>query len=162
MSNINTINVRLLNNSGGGFAQQHSVSAGTSMQTFFNTYVGGDSANYRITLNGEPASAETQIVPRSGMDFAQVTITPLKIEGAVDGTVNVRLLNNSGGGFAQQHSVSVGTTMQTFFNTYVGGDSANYRITLNGEPASAETSIVARPGLDFAQVTITPLKIEGA
>ena len=51
-----TIRIKLLNNQGAGFAEMHTVSAGTSVGDFFTDKVGGDSERYKITMNGEPVT----------------------------------------------------------------------------------------------------------
>ena len=83
MSEINgTVQVKLLNNQGGGFAELHTVSAGTTVIDFFTSKVGGDADRYKLSLNGEPATAQDVITPACGAEFARVVITPMKIEGA--------------------------------------------------------------------------------
>tara|TARA_Y100000114_G_C11723464_1_gene309700 strand:- start:868 stop:1113 length:246 start_codon:yes stop_codon:yes gene_type:complete len=77
-----TIRIKLLNNQGAGFAEMHTVSAGTSVGDFFTDKVGGDSERYKITMNGEPVTFQDPIAAAEGLDFARIVITPMKIEGA--------------------------------------------------------------------------------
>ena len=73
--------------------------------------------------------------------------------------LNVRFLNNDGGGFAKVLSLDEGTTVQQVFEREMGESSKpeNYIITVNRQPVAADTVLV-----NDDQVRCTPTKIEGA
>jgi len=77
-----TIRIKLLNNQGAGFAEMHTVSAGTTVGDFFTDKVGGDSERYKITMNGDAVTFQDAVTAAAGLDFARIVITPMKIEGA--------------------------------------------------------------------------------
>lgn len=75
-----------------------------------------------------------------------------------DNRINVRLLNNDGGGFAERVKVAPGTTVEQLIRTNGGGgEPENYAIRVNREPATQDH--VLQEG-DL--VTMTPMKVPGA
>ena len=68
-----------VNNDGGGFADQIDVEPGTTVAQLFKQRVKQASASdYLIRVNRQPATSEQVL-----QDGDRVTITPVKIEGAV-------------------------------------------------------------------------------
>jgi hypothetical protein len=76
-----------------------------------------------------------------------------------DGKLNVELVNNDGGGFADYVKVNRGTTVGGLFNQKMtaGANPAKYSIRVNGEQKSSTYEL--REG---DKVSITPLKVQGA
>ena len=75
----------------------------------------------------------------------------------VQNPINITLINNSGGGFADRTQVEEGTTIQRLVAGRVSGDPAGYLIRVNRQPVQAHQ--VLREG---DRVSITPNKIAGA
>ena len=72
--------------------------------------------------------------------------------------MQILLINNDGGGFADYLEVEVGVTVQTLFERQIPrGKARDYLIRVNRQPASADQ--VLQPG---DRVSVTPVKIEGA
>lgn len=72
--------------------------------------------------------------------------------------MRVLYLNNDGGGFADHIEVPEGTTVEKFFLDHVtGGNSRDYLIRVNRQPASAGQILQSGDRL-----SITPVKIQGA
>ena len=72
--------------------------------------------------------------------------------------MQVLLINNDGGGFADYVEVADGTTVAQLFERQVGpGKSSHYLIRVNRQPCPADQ--VLHEG---DRVSITPTKIEGA
>ena len=72
--------------------------------------------------------------------------------------MQVLLINNDGGGFADQIDVPEGTTVQRLFAQRLPGrEPQDFLIRVNRQPAAAEQ--VLQEG---DRVSITPTKIEGA
>jgi hypothetical protein len=72
--------------------------------------------------------------------------------------MQILLITNDGGGFADHVDVAEGTTVARFFDEKVPGRKADdYLIRVNRQPAAADQ--VLQPG---DRVSITPVKIEGA
>ena len=71
--------ILFINNDGGGFADYVDVSEGTTVEQFFGHRMPGRVAeDYLIRVNRQPVARDH--VLREG---DRITITPLKIEGAV-------------------------------------------------------------------------------
>ena len=72
--------------------------------------------------------------------------------------MQVLLINNDGGGFADHIEVDGGTTVAALFSQRLPDrEAADYLIRVNRQPASADQ--VLREG---DRVSMTPVKIEGA
>lgn len=72
--------------------------------------------------------------------------------------MQILLINNDGGGFADHIEIKEGTTVRELVETRIGAKSPqNYLIRVNRQPVSAGQ--VLQPG---DRVSITPTKIEGA
>jgi hypothetical protein len=72
--------------------------------------------------------------------------------------MRILLINNDGGGFADQVDVADGVTVGTLLaDRRSGRQPADYLIRVNRQPAAADQ--ILRPG---DRVSITPTKIEGA
>jgi len=72
--------------------------------------------------------------------------------------MQVLLINNDGGGFADYVEIADGTTVAQLFECQVGpGKSSHYLIRVNRQPCPADQ--VLHEG---DRVSITPTKIEGA
>ena len=68
-----------INNEGGGYADYLDVSEGKTVEQFFNDNMPGRKAdNYLIRVNRQPVSRDYVL-----RENDRVTITPLKIEGAL-------------------------------------------------------------------------------
>ncbi|TWU33211.1 molybdopterin converting factor [Novipirellula artificiosorum] len=68
-----------INNDGGGFANYINVSDNLTVGELFNSRVGeGKEHNYLIRVNRQPSAADQRL-----QDGDRVSITPIKIEGAV-------------------------------------------------------------------------------
>ena len=71
--------ILFINNEGGGFADYTEVSEGTTVSGFFGRHMPGRAPqDYLIRVNRQPV-AQDHVLQESD----RVTITPLKIEGAV-------------------------------------------------------------------------------
>jgi len=72
--------------------------------------------------------------------------------------MQILVINNDGGGFADYREVSDGTTVTELFNQVTNeGASENYLIRVNRQPCAPDQ--VLQEG---DRVSITPTKIEGA
>jgi sulfur carrier protein ThiS len=72
--------------------------------------------------------------------------------------MNLLVINNDGGGFADYMDVDEGTTVTQLFEQKIGsGEPSQYLIRVNRQPCSADQ--VLQEG---DRVSITPTKIEGA
>ena len=72
--------------------------------------------------------------------------------------MQVLMINNDGGGFADYVEVEPNTTIATFFEQQMPGRSpADYMIRINREPVPED--YVLQPG---DRASLTPTKIEGA
>lgn len=72
--------------------------------------------------------------------------------------MNIRYLNNDGGGFAAEVQVKHGTTIATFVEEQVGGKSPDaFLIRVNRETVTREYVLV-----DGDHVTLTPTNVQGA
>ena len=71
--------------------------------------------------------------------------------------MRVLFINNDGGGFADHIQIPDGTTVGGLFKERVSGESQNYLILVNRQPATADQ--VLQEG---DRVSFTPTKIEGA
>ena len=71
--------------------------------------------------------------------------------------MQVLLINNDGGGFADYVEIPAETTVQAFFEQHVrGGKPADYLIRVNRLPVAADQILQAGD-----RISITPIKIEG-
>jgi sulfur carrier protein ThiS len=70
--------VFFVNNDGGGFADNVTVEAGTTISDLFAKKVGGTAANYKIRVNGQPVQGDYLLQMGD-----RVSCTPAKIQGAV-------------------------------------------------------------------------------
>ncbi len=68
----------LINNDGGGFADYVETPDRTTVRQLFEEHIGGKPANYLIRVNRQPV-APNQVLQEGD----RVSITPVKIEGAV-------------------------------------------------------------------------------
>jgi sulfur carrier protein ThiS len=72
--------------------------------------------------------------------------------------MQILLINNDGGGFADHIEIQEGTTVRQLFEERIGSKSPqNYLIRVNRQPVNSQQ--VLQPG---DRVSITPTKIEGA
>ena len=72
--------------------------------------------------------------------------------------MQVLMINNDGGGFADYLQIEPGTTVAALFQqTIQRGQPADYLIRVNRQPVPAD--YVLQPG---DRISITPTKIEGA
>lgn len=67
-----------INNQGGGFADTIEIAHDTTVAQLFAARVNGSAADYLIRVNRQPVTSDTVLQPGD-----RVTITPLKIEGAI-------------------------------------------------------------------------------
>jgi len=73
------VRILFINNDGGGFASDIDVEPGTTVAALFRQRVGAESPqDYLIRVNRQPTTSDYVLC-----DGDRVTITPLKIEGAV-------------------------------------------------------------------------------
>lgn len=70
--------ILFINNDGGGFADHLDIEPGTTVARLFEQKVQGRAADYLIRVNRQPAAADAVL-----QEGDRVTITPVKIEGAV-------------------------------------------------------------------------------
>jgi hypothetical protein len=71
--------ILLINNDGGGFADHIDINEGTSVSSLFAEKIKGRKASdYLIRVNRLPVSGEQILQPND-----RVSITPTKIEGAI-------------------------------------------------------------------------------
>ena len=71
--------ILFINNDGGGFADHIALAPTTTVQQLFRQQVRhGKAGDYLIRVNRQPASADQTLA-----EGDRVSITPLKIEGAV-------------------------------------------------------------------------------
>ena len=71
--------------------------------------------------------------------------------------MQILLINNDGGGFADYIDTAEGTTVSRLFDERIGGKTENYLIRVNRQPVAHDQ--VLQNG---DRVSITPVKIEGA
>jgi len=72
--------------------------------------------------------------------------------------IEVTLVANEGGGFADKVRVEIGTTVGKLFTQRIpNGSAANYNIRVNRMPCSEDQVLQ-----DGDRMTITPRKIDGA
>ncbi len=71
--------------------------------------------------------------------------------------MQILLINNDGGGFADYIEVAEGTTVNKLFDERIGDKPSNYLIRVNRQPCAPDQ--VLQNG---DRVSITPVKIEGA
>ena len=72
--------------------------------------------------------------------------------------MKIMLINNDGGGWADEIEITEGTTVAALFAKKIpSGHPADYLIRVNRQPTTSEC--VLQPG---DRVSITPTKIEGA
>ena len=72
--------ILFINNEGGGFADYVQVPEGTSVQAFFSQQLPNRKAeDYLIRVNRQPVSRDQVL-----QDGDRVTMTPVKIEGALN------------------------------------------------------------------------------
>ena len=72
--------------------------------------------------------------------------------------MQIMMINNDGGGFADHIEVAEGTTVSALFAEKIPGrKAADYLIRVNRQPASGDQ--ILQPG---DRITIVPTKIEGA
>ena len=81
--------ILFINNHGGGYADHVEVAAGITVRTLFEERVSGKPADFLIRVNRQPASADQVL-----QEGDRVSITPTKIEGALDRSC-ARLLEHS-------------------------------------------------------------------
>jgi hypothetical protein len=75
----NTMRLLWINNDGGGFADYVTVSEGTTVDRFFRQQLPGrESGDFLIRVNRQPVPKDYVL-----QEGDRVTMTPLKIEGAV-------------------------------------------------------------------------------
>ena len=70
--------IMFINNEGGGFADVIEIAGGTTIGALFQSRIGGKVADYLIRVNRLPTSADYIL-----QENDRVSITPVKIEGAV-------------------------------------------------------------------------------
>ena len=71
--------------------------------------------------------------------------------------MNILLINNDGGGFADYVEVEAGTTVDQFVQKHVASKPSNYLIRVNRQPVPADQTLQ-----EGDRISITPTKIEGA
>ena len=71
--------------------------------------------------------------------------------------MQILLINNDGGGFADYIEVDEGTTVNKLFDERIEGKPSSYLIRVNRQPCAPDQ--VLQNG---DRVSITPVKIEGA
>ena len=70
--------ILFINNDGGGFADHLDLADGTTVQQLFDQKVKGRPQDYLIRVNRQPTVGTAVL-----QDGDRVTITPIKIEGAL-------------------------------------------------------------------------------
>lgn len=70
--------ILFINNDGGGFADHLEIEVGATVAQLFAQKVRGRPQDYLIRVNRQPTSADAVL-----QDGDRVTITPVKIEGAI-------------------------------------------------------------------------------
>ena len=71
--------------------------------------------------------------------------------------MQILLINNDGGGFADYIEVAEETTVNKLFDERISGKSSNYLIRVNRQPVASDQVLQ-----DGDRMSITPVKIEGA
>jgi len=138
-----------INNDGGGFADSVSFAAGTTLEQFLEDRdVSVENKLVRVN-NG---LAEATYVLRDG---DKISVTPLKVEGAVD-MIKVLYVNNDGSGFAESVQVILGVTLFQFL-AQQGASPEGKLVRLNNDIAAGTT-----PLKNGDKISVTPLKVEGA
>lgn len=80
--------IQVINNDGGGFAEDKTVGEGTTLGQFFGTYMKDSEPNqFLIRVNRAPASAEQTL-----QDGDVLSITPNKVEGGRTSRVRIRVI----------------------------------------------------------------------
>lgn len=141
--------VLFINNDGGGFADQVPFSAGATLGDFI--------ANQGVCPEGKLVRVNNGIAP---VDYLlhngdKISVTPLKVEGAVE-TIKVLYINNDGAGFASSVEAIAGVTLQQFLAQKAGSVEGKL-VRLNNEIASGTTPLKSGD-----KISVTPLKVEGA
>lgn len=75
----------------------------------------------------------------------------------MNGPINIQLINNQGGGYADRIQVPAESTLSYVANKYAEGNPENYNIRVNKEVQTADYALK-----DGDRVTITPNKMTGA
>jgi len=147
------ITVMFINNDGGGFADNLSVDAGTTITEFVESKSDRSPNELTIRVNRNPVSSGYVLE-----DGDRVTLTPTKIEGAGEPEkITVMFINNDGGGFADHVSVTLGMTITDFVSSKSDRSPDELTIRVNRNPVSRGYVLQ-----DGDRVTLTPTKIEGA
>ena len=71
--------------------------------------------------------------------------------------MQILLINNDGGGYADHIEIDEGTTVSKLFEQRITGKASNYLIRANRQPCAPDQ--VLQHG---DRISITPVKIEGA
>jgi sulfur carrier protein ThiS len=71
--------------------------------------------------------------------------------------MQILLINNDGGGFADYIEVADGTTVSQLFERQIRGKPRDYLIRVNRQPVAPDQALQSGD-----RVSITPVKIEGA
>ena len=71
--------------------------------------------------------------------------------------MQILLINNDGGGYADHIEIDEGTTVSKLFEQRITGKPSNYLIRVNRQPCAPDQ--VLQHG---DRISITPVKIEGA
>jgi sulfur carrier protein ThiS len=71
--------------------------------------------------------------------------------------MQILLINNDGGGFADYIEVAEGATVSQLFDDRIGGKPQNYLIRVNRQVVAHDQALQSGD-----RVSITPVKIEGA
>ncbi len=141
--------VLFINNDGGGFADSVPFATGTTLESFI--------ASRGVCVEGNLVRLNNGIVDAGHLlqNGDKISVTPLKVEGAVD-TIKVLYINNDGAGFASQVQAISGVTLQQFLAQQT--DSVEgMLVRLNNDIAAGTT-----PLKNGDKISVTPLKVEGA
>jgi sulfur carrier protein ThiS len=71
--------------------------------------------------------------------------------------MQILLINNDGGGFADYIEIDEGTTVSQLFEQRIEGKPSNYLIRVNRQPCAPDQTLQHGD-----RISITPVKIEGA
>jgi len=141
--------VLFINNDGAGFADPVAFAAGTNLGQFI--------AERDISISGKMIRVNNNLADAGYVlrDGDKISVTPLKVEGAVE-MIKVLYINNDGSGFAEPVQAISGVTLFQFL-AQQGSDPAGKMVRLNNDIAAGTT--VLRNG---DKISVTPLKVEGA
>ena len=154
-----TVTITYLNRQGGGFAERHTLPTGTTVKQFLEKR-DIDADDYTIRIVRGSQGGFTPPADEVLQDGDRLSCVPLKIEGAAE-TITITYLNRNGGGFAERHTLTAGTTVKQFLEKRdIDPDEYTIRIVRGAQGGFTPSADEVLQEGD--RLSCVPLKIEGA